>query len=116
MSVKSKMISRFFTPLAALRRRWPRQLVLAGAGTPVDLLHVEERDGIRRARVRLPDGREIEVDPATLASRPVLAPVYAVLSLVVIVLALLGLADRDPALLLELLDRIAGLLVPALAG
>ena len=116
MKVKSARFSSLFARLAALRRRWPRQLVLAGAGTPVSLLYVEERDGVRRARVRLPDGRELEVPVDSLASRPVLAPVYAALSIALIALALFGLTDRDPMLLLRLVERLADLVMPAVAG
>lgn len=116
MSVKSATFSSLLARLTALRGRWPRQLVLAGAGTPVELVHVEERDGIRRIRVRLPDGRELDVPPEALASRPVLAPVYAVLSVALIALTLFGVADRDPALLLGLLERVVDLLLPAAAG
>lgn len=116
MSVKSATFSNLLARLAALWRRWPRRLVLAGAGTPVDLLHVEEKDGTRRVRVRLPDGRELDLPPEALASRPVFAPVYAVLSLALIVVTLFGLADRDPTLLLQMLERLVDLLLPAAAG
>ncbi len=102
-----------FRRLVEIWRRWPRQMILKRDGVPVDLVHVEERDGDRRLVVRLPDGRQLRLRPDEVASRPVLAPLYATLTVALITAVLFGTLDRDPARLLELLTQVANLLLPA---
>ncbi len=93
-------------------RRWPRHFVLRTDGVPVELLHVEERDGRRRLVVRLPDGRRLTLRPDEVESRPVLAPLYATLTVALIAAILFGTLDRDPGRFLDLLARVADLLLP----
>ncbi len=58
-----------FRFLRLMWRRWPRRLVLRETGTPVELLHIEERDGLRRCLVELPSGRRELVAEEALVSR-----------------------------------------------
>lgn len=59
----------FMRTVRRLRRVWPRRLVLKATGEPVELVHVEEREGRRRCVVRRPDGSELFLAEAALASR-----------------------------------------------
>ncbi|HFD16833.1 MAG TPA: hypothetical protein ENJ38_11085 [Rhodospirillales bacterium] len=58
-----------FRYLRLIWQRWPRRFVLRESGTPVELLQIEEKDGVRRYLVELPSGRRELVAEGALTSR-----------------------------------------------
>ncbi len=48
---------------------WARHIVLVETGQPVDLIHLEEADGLRRAFIELPSGIRTHVPEAALTNR-----------------------------------------------
>ena len=49
--------------------RWARRIVLIETGEPVELVHIEERDGKSRAFIELPSGIRTYVPEAALTNR-----------------------------------------------